>query len=624
MSDESNNHSSFDLLIRAFYQDDRTQFDIELNHLLDLSRTQDMRLCTQIILQAYKQKEYAFLEELLDREVVYSGIPNLTSLHAASGYALSRLVKYLLDERKADPNQTCTFVKNDQLSGIIISLKEPNRTQVISNFSLGITPLHFACGIGPEHLVDETTDTVKYLLASGANVNLVTSRQDTALHWASKFSNEQIVQLLLKCQANVNAVNSLQYTPLCEACFYGNLEIVKILVEYGSNVNGNQNNERSPVHLVCRGLLSEHDARRTSPMNEIIVKKLEERLEIVKYLYSHGAAIDTFDRDGLTPFMYACSSGNYPLAKYLLDEQQSKDDASTSRIINERSNTGESCLMYAVESGNLDIVTLLCNHGAKLDDQKNPSYVTAAAFYGHKDILKKLIELGLDINEFDQNDEGVIFNPIYACCHCGSVECLQLLLEANARIDWKTSQGTNPLHAACYSDKSSVQLVELLCQYGQFDLNESTNSGETPLLMAIEQNDYDLVDYLLRQGAFPDRCNHDECYPIHLVCFNGQANILYLLLAFNAIIEQSNENYPHPLVITTYKRDLVCSKLLIESPKCSDQVVREVLIESIENGFDELIGEIIHIRPHLIPDDLKEKMTDTLLALEQLNIDSSA
>lgn len=109
--------SSFDFLIHAFNQDDRTQFDIELNHLLELSRTQDMRLCTQVILQAYEQNELTFLEELLEREVIYSGIPNLTPLHAASGYALSRLIKYLLEERKADPNQTCTFVKNDQLSG---------------------------------------------------------------------------------------------------------------------------------------------------------------------------------------------------------------------------------------------------------------------------------------------------------------------------------------------------------------------------------------------------------------------------------------------------------------------------------------------------------------------------
>ena len=98
--------------------------------------------------------------------------------------------------------------------------------------------------------------------------------------------------------------------------------------------------------------------------------------------------------------MYACSSGNYSLVKYLLDEQKAKDENSTLRIINERSNTGETCLMYAIESGSLEIVTLLCNHGAKLDDQKSPSYTTAAAFYGHKEILAKLIELGLDVNEF--------------------------------------------------------------------------------------------------------------------------------------------------------------------------------------------------------------------------------
>ncbi len=141
-----------------------------------------------------------------------------------------------------------------------------------------------------------------------------------------------------------------------------------------------------------------------SPLNEAIAEKLKERLEIVQYLYLHGALIDTFDRDGLTPFMYACSSGNYSLVKYLLDEQKTKDETSTLRIINERSNTGETCLMYAIESGNLDIVTLLCNHGAKLDNQKSPSYVTAAAFYGHRDILEKLIQLGLDVNEFGKSN----------------------------------------------------------------------------------------------------------------------------------------------------------------------------------------------------------------------------
>ena len=219
MSDNTNKNTLFDFLIRTFYQDNRTQFDSELNHLLQLSRTQDMHLYTQVILQAYRQNELAFLEELLDREVIYSGILNLTTLHAASGYALSHLVKYLLEERNADPNRTCTFLKNDQLSSTYlyryISITIKRTKQLFSYFYLDITPLHFACGIGPEQLVDETTDTVKYLLAAGANVNFITSHHDAALHWASKFSNENVVRLLLEYKANVNAINTSHYTPLC-------------------------------------------------------------------------------------------------------------------------------------------------------------------------------------------------------------------------------------------------------------------------------------------------------------------------------------------------------------------------------------------------------------------------
>ena len=142
--------------------------------------------------------------------------------------------------------------------------------------------------------------------------------------------------------------------------------------------------------------MSEHDARRNTPMNSTIMEKLDERLEIVKYLYQHGASIDHYDRDGLTPFMYACSSGNAPLVEYLLNEQTDQRE----RLLHERSKTGESSLMYAIESGNVDIVRLLCEHGAHREEQKSPSYVTAAAFYGHAEILAKLIELGADVNEF--------------------------------------------------------------------------------------------------------------------------------------------------------------------------------------------------------------------------------
>jgi len=94
--------------------------------------------------------------------------------------------------------------------------------------------------------------------------------------------------------------------------------------------------------------------------------------------------------------MYACSSGNYPLVEYLLNEQKDQRE----KLLHERSKTGESALMYAIESGNVDIVRLLCEYEAHQEEQKSPSYVTAAAFYGHAEILEKLIELGLDVNEF--------------------------------------------------------------------------------------------------------------------------------------------------------------------------------------------------------------------------------
>lgn len=92
--------------------------------------------------------------------------------------------------------------------------------------------------------------TLRYLIASGANLNARTPAGETALMMASYFraedgdrsvasndQHEQAVRLLVESGASLeNAAHS--YTPLAYAAYQGNERIVLYLLERGARVNG--------------------------------------------------------------------------------------------------------------------------------------------------------------------------------------------------------------------------------------------------------------------------------------------------------------------------------------------------------------------------------------------------
>lgn len=80
-------------------------------------------------------------------------------------------------------------------------------------------------------------NSVKNIIASGGNVNVVNKDGLTALTVASEKGNIDIVKELINAGANVNGASSVGWTPLMGACFEGNIEVVKELISAGANVN---------------------------------------------------------------------------------------------------------------------------------------------------------------------------------------------------------------------------------------------------------------------------------------------------------------------------------------------------------------------------------------------------
>ena len=74
----------------------------------------------------------------------------------------------------------------------------------------------------------------------------------TALHWAAKRGNLNVVKLLAgSYSAHVNAKSNGGYTPLHLACQFGHRDVSDLLIEtYGADQHLRDNSGRKPIHYM--------------------------------------------------------------------------------------------------------------------------------------------------------------------------------------------------------------------------------------------------------------------------------------------------------------------------------------------------------------------------------------
>jgi hypothetical protein len=109
-------------------------------------------------------------------------------------------------------------------------------------------------------------------------------------------------------------------------------------------------------------------------------------------------------------------------------------------------------------------------------------------------LLDLLLELGVDINEVDENTRTVL--------HLAKDPALaNALVARGAQLEAVTALGETPLAFAVEANRPLV--VEALCALGA-DPNSRTNRGQTPLFIAAKKGNVPILKTLLSHGADPD------------------------------------------------------------------------------------------------------------------------
>jgi ankyrin repeat protein len=235
------------------------------------------------------------------------------------------------------------------------------------------------------------SETVRRLLQGKIDVNATEPDGTTALHWASYRDDVTSAQLLLRAGANPNAANDLGATPIWAASVNGSAAMVRVLLEAGANPNvalllgetvvmaaARSGNADVAEQLLSRGANpNAHAARGQTALMWAVAQR---HPDVVKVLLSHGA--DVHARSETWSQMMAVSPHGH---------------AGYNREIPFGGNTA---LMFAARSGDLESAQLLVAAGATVNDVDawGVSAMALAAHSGFTDLVEFLLDKGADVN----------------------------------------------------------------------------------------------------------------------------------------------------------------------------------------------------------------------------------
>lgn len=303
---------------------------------------------------------------------------------------------------------------------------------------------------------------IKKLIDMGANIDHISSDEETALIIAASWNDIDVVSLLID-EHNVNKKNRYGNTALHMASISNVKQVVDLLIKSGADVSLMNNAGMTALMLACQ----------TGDIG------------IVQSLLRAGADVNVADNYGNTALILAAKANNTEIISVLMDE---------GAIVNKKNTESESALMQLVSHKNDKATELLLSYGAEIQadaidvswevalstgdltaikawlnnapdmalvDEKGDSILHWKSIIKNEEILKILVENGADATRINSKNETV----------------LQHYLNLGNWID-RSYQGGKTR----YIQTPDIKTVSLLSSASASLIDNFDESGETALI----------------------------------------------------------------------------------------------------------------------------------------------
>jgi len=416
------------------------------------------------------------------------------------------------------------------------------------------TPLHLAA------VMQRTSDMAKLLLARGAAVDSVSSRNGSPLLLAAESGRTDMVRVLLAAGAQPDGVNDgAAGSPLWHAARHGHVDAVRALLAGGASPRGGKASHNPLMAAVAQGHVdvvtallqggsdaNAIDDRGFSPLAGAL---MADQVGVAEVLVKHGASL-TDNRLRQPIVVFAMMGSKLDTLRWAV---------AAGADVNSPNKDGDTPLSMAVEEKRPDLVSALIAGGANPSSRvkHGETLLSEAVMDGSLEVLKALVAGGADVNQ-----RGVKFLPSECALAKRDADALRVLLQAGADPHTVMPDGMDLLSFA--AGASSVDVLRVLLAAGA-DPNRILPSGASPLIITIASERVEALDALLAAGGRVNlRLSAGET-PLHYAAANNLAVALAALLRHGADANAKTEEGLTPLLSAVLADSASCVKLLIDA-----------------------------------------------------------
>lgn len=378
----------------------------------------------------------------------------------------------------------------------------------------------------PTEIADEATtalqkkDTQLFLdILSNkvTDVNIVNTKGDPLLVVAATLGNYTAVEELILLGVDVNKANAFtKDTALLRSLYNGYPEIAQRLVYSGADINAVNNYHHSPLYVALeKKMFSLVDLFLTSGVKEglnapYLFRSVSTKNETgVIAMLKGGVNPNVVNDKGNTPLIISASLGDIPSLQHLLAYRAD---------VNAANKDGNTALIYAARYNRPEVIKLLLipqTMQTPLDvNAQNKAGETAlywGAAKGHVEVVKRLLAAGADPTIAANN--GMV--PYAIAQKNGRGQVLEwfnkdirevenaVIAQDNAQIlakqQEKAKKQADDIFVA--TAKGNKTRVEELVKADRSLVASKDKMGRTPMLVAVENNQPELVTYFIDQGS---------------------------------------------------------------------------------------------------------------------------
>ena len=293
--------------------------------------------------------------------------------------------------------------------------------------------------------------------------------------------------LLMLIAMNVSAATS----DVADAVMRGDSAALRQLLTQKANVNAPQADGATALHWAV----------------------YRDDLATVDLLLGAGANPKAANGFGATPLSLATESGNAAITQRLLGAGA---DA------NERMLDGDTPLMMAARTGNLATMKVLLDRGADVNAKEPTRGTTAlmwAAAHKHPAAVQVLVDRGADVSAI--SSPAWQERPVTYAKASDPRPSRKRGLFGNqvGPRNFRETRGGGLTALVYAARENDLESVRVLLAAGA-DVNQVTNYGWSPLLVATQNRYYQLASFLLDRGANPNLANKGAWSPLYIAVDN--------------------------------------------------------------------------------------------------------